>query len=166
MTEKENLDLVSDTMEIIRKAAAAFKHYGGPLPDEVVLAEDYILTEKSSWDELVTAYRLWDMGGWHAEARELKALSTWACKTVPANSAVGRFIRGVINEEEMVTQVALPLSATLEDRRFTILEVIIRHAESGEEWKESLAGLMVANEITQEQVEEELVKRAVGKDKD
>ncbi|MEZ4544880.1 MAG: hypothetical protein R3C24_13425 [Cyanobacteriota/Melainabacteria group bacterium] len=163
MPDKENLDLVSDTMEIIRKAADVFKHYRGPLPDEVVLADDFILTEKSSWDELVTAYRMWDLGGWHAEARELKALSTWACKTVPANSAVGRFIRGAIDEEEMVTQVALPVSATLEDRRLTILEVILRHAASGEEWKESLAGLMVANEITLNK-SKKMIRRAAGKD--
>lgn len=159
MPERENLEIVSDLMESLRKAYLMTAEYEGPIPGRVPLPGEMDLDENSSWTEIVKALRLWRDGSWQASSAELKALTKFAQNIVSESSTLGQFIDGRIDEVEMVSQVAMPVSASIDQRKKTIFEVIIKQALSGEEWKDSLAGLMLANEISVEEVETELSRR-------
>ena len=159
MSNGEKLELVSDLMETLRQAQKLGAEFDGPVLKTVFLPGNSELTEGSSWTEIVEALRLWQEGKWQASNQELKTLTTFARNNVSESSTLGQFMHGQIDEDELVSQVSMPVSPSLEQRRKTIFEVILRQAKSGEEWKESLAGLMLANEIQVEEVEAELTRR-------
>tara|TARA_Y100001978_G_scaffold190651_1_gene194040 strand:- start:393 stop:884 length:492 start_codon:yes stop_codon:yes gene_type:complete len=159
MPERESLEIVSDLMESLRKAYLMTAEFEGPIPERVSLPGEMHLDENSSWTEIVEALRMWRDGSWQASPAELKALTKFAQNIVSESSTLGQFLDGRIDEEEMVSQMAMPVSASLEQRKKTIFEVIIKQALSGEEWKDNLAGLMLANEISIEEVETELSRR-------
>lgn len=159
MAREERIELVSDLIQGLREAEEKIRDYTGPIPEKITLPNGTVLTEQSSWSEFGQAQNLWTNGGWQPDPSQLKAIVLWSTRHIPEGSTIGQYIHGEISSEDLITQFSSPEKASLTKKRQTIFEVILRQAASQEEWKESLAGLMLANEISEEEIELELEKR-------